>query len=135
MKIPSGAISRRTFLRGAAGGAVLAAAGGLPAWARPTGASHHRRKPDSLPFPHMPAGTPSMKEIKHIVVLMMENHSFDNLLGMVPHQLGGRHGIDGLTVNRHGHVTNSNPGKGAHKVHARHAPTPARPPTSPARPG
>src|SRR5437588_518679 len=83
----------------AAGGAVLAAAGGLPAWARPTGASHHRRKPDSLPFPHMPAGTPSMKEIKHIVVLMMENHSFDNLLGMVPHQLGGRHGIDGLTVN------------------------------------
>ena len=30
-----------------------------------------------------------MPEIQHIVVLMMENHSFDNLLGMVPHQVAG----------------------------------------------
>ena len=48
------------------------------------------RQPDSLPFPGKPAGTPSMPEIEHIVVLMMENHSFDNLLGMVPHQVPGR---------------------------------------------
>ena len=39
-----------------------------------------------------------MHEIKHVVVLMMENHSFDNLLGMVPHQVPGRAALDGLTV-------------------------------------
>jgi phospholipase C len=50
-----------------------------------------------------------MHQIKHIVVLMMENHSFDNVLGMVPNQLRGRETVDGLTVRR-GRVTNFNPG-------------------------
>jgi phospholipase C len=45
---------------------------------------------DRLPFPHLPAGTSSMRKIKHVVVLMMENHSFDNLLGMVPFRVPGR---------------------------------------------
>ena len=27
-----------------------------------------------------------MPEIRHIVVVMMENHSFDNILGMAGHQ-------------------------------------------------
>ena len=58
------------------------------------------RKPDSLPFPHLPAGHPSMPKIEHIVVLMMENHSFDNLLGMVPHELPGRALVDGFTRRR-----------------------------------
>ena len=49
-----------------------------------------------------------MHQIKHIVVLMMENHSFDNLLGMVPYQVRGRQNVDGLTVRR-GRVTNVNP--------------------------
>ena len=39
---------------------------------------------------------------------MMENHSFDNLLGMVPHQVKGRAQVDGLTV-KGGKVVNSNP--------------------------
>ena len=88
-------LTRRTLLSGAAGGAaVLAAQGALPAWARPVKHGHHLRRPDSLPFPHLPAGTPSMPEIRHIVVLMLENHSFDNLLGMVPHEVPGRALVD-----------------------------------------
>ena len=81
-------LTRRTLLRGAAGGAAVLASNGLPAWARPVTASLAGvRRPDSRPFPHLPAGHPSMPEIEHVVVLMMENHSFDNLLGMVPDQV------------------------------------------------
>ncbi len=41
-----------------------------------------------------------MPEIRHIVVLMMENHSFDNLLGRVPYEIPARRGLDGLTFRR-----------------------------------
>ncbi len=75
-------------------------AGGLPAWARPSGHRPRLRAPDSLPFPHLPAGTPSMGQIRHVVVLIMENHSFDNLLGRVPYELRDRRGLDGLTFRR-----------------------------------
>jgi phospholipase C len=117
--------TRRTALRAAAGGAGVLAVGALPAWARTVGGSAGRiRRPDSLPFPHLPAGTPSMPEIKHIVVLMMENHSFDNILGMVPFQVPGRADLDGLTVKR-GRIVNSNPGpKG--RVVANHASSPCQ---------
>ncbi len=37
-----------------------------------------------LPAPGQPAGTDLLPQIKHIVVLMMENHSYDNYLGMLP---------------------------------------------------
>ena len=36
-----------------------------------------------LPAPDQPAGTDLLPQIKHIVVLMMENHSYDNYLGML----------------------------------------------------
>ncbi len=67
-------------------------------WAQPV----VRRHPDSLPFPHLPAGTDTMPEIEHIVVLMMENHSYDNYLGML------RRG-DGFARGRRGGPANSNP--------------------------
>ena len=35
------------------------------------------------PEPSLPAGTDLLPQIKHIVVLMMENHSYDNYLGML----------------------------------------------------
>ncbi len=38
-------------------------------------------QPGERPDPSRPAGAESLPEIKHIVVLMMENHSFDNYLG------------------------------------------------------
>jgi phospholipase C len=41
-------------------------------------------QPGDLPRPDLPPGTDLIPEIKHIVVLMMENHSYDNYLGMLP---------------------------------------------------
>jgi phospholipase C len=62
------------------------------------------RPPNSLPFPGKPAGTPNDEmPFDHLVVVMMENHSFDNLLGALP-------GVDGLTLDGAGKATNSNPG-------------------------
>ena len=42
--------------------------------------TRHNR-PGDRPDPSRPAGTDMLPQIKHIVVLMMENHSFDNYLG------------------------------------------------------
>src|SRR5260370_38288245 len=36
-----------------------------------------------LPRPGRPAGLDLLPQIKHVVVLMMENHSYDNYLGML----------------------------------------------------
>jgi phospholipase C len=36
------------------------------------------------PQPARPAGTDLLPQIRHVVVLMMENHSYDNYLGMLP---------------------------------------------------
>ena len=36
------------------------------------------------PRPTLPAGIDLLPQIRHIVVLMMENHSYDNYLGMLP---------------------------------------------------
>jgi phospholipase C len=118
-------ITRRSLLAGAAGGAAVLATSGLPAWARPVARAGALRQPESLPFPGKPAGTPSMPEIEHIVVLMMENHSFDNLLGMVPHQVPGRGSVDGWRF-RHGKPTNSNPDVNHNRVIARPAISPCQ---------
>ena len=40
-------------------------------------------QPGERPQPSVPAGTDLLPQIKHIVVLMMENHSYDNYLGML----------------------------------------------------
>ena len=119
-------VTRRTLMQtAAAGGAAALAANGLPAWARPIVRATHLRHPGSRPFPHLPAGTASMPEIKHIVVLIMENHSFDNLLGMVPYQVPGRAGVDGLTRHR-GAFKNFNRATNGTKVFAQHASTPCQ---------
>ncbi|KDR76900.1 hypothetical protein GALMADRAFT_138940 [Galerina marginata CBS 339.88] len=60
------------------------------------------RGPGSLPNPRLPAGTDTMPEIEHIVLVMYENHSFDNVFGLL-----GRG--DGLPTSRDGTVTASNP--------------------------
>ena len=109
-----GRITRRALLAsGAAGAGGLAALAhaGLPAWARPVASAGALRKPDSRPFPGLPAGhpTPGLERIEHVVVLMLENHSFDNILGMVPHQVRGRHTLDGFRFGHHGRPINWNP--------------------------
>jgi len=71
-------------------------------------ARRHLRKRDaaqdaaSLPDPAKPPGTDLLPEVEHIVVLMMENHSFDNYLGLL-----GRG--DGLALDSSGRPTASNP--------------------------
>ncbi|HEY1831087.1 MAG TPA: alkaline phosphatase family protein [Acidimicrobiales bacterium] len=60
------------------------------------------RWPDSLPYPNLPAGVDTMPEIEHVVLVMLENHSFDNILGML-----GRG--DGYTLGAHGLPTATNP--------------------------
>ncbi|MFZ1995572.1 MAG: alkaline phosphatase family protein, partial [Solirubrobacteraceae bacterium] len=101
-----------------AGGAAALAYGSLPAWAKPVARVAGLRRPDSLPFPHRRAGTESLPQIKHVVVLMMENHSFDNLLGMVPFRVPGRANVDGFTV-KHGQPVDVNLDTDATKVLAR----------------
>jgi phospholipase C len=65
--------------------------------------------PESLSRPGQPAGTvDDAMPFDHIVVVMMENHSFDNLLGAVA--LSGQPEADGLTFDSGGRPTNTNPG-------------------------
>ena len=76
------------------------------------------RHPGSLPYPHLKAGTDTIPEIKHIVVLMMENHSYDNHLGML-----GRTGADGFTLGPNGKPTAQNPYPDGRIQHAFRMPT------------
>ena len=123
-------LTRRALLSAAGGGAAtLALSRGLPAWARPVAsAAAGIRRPDSLPFPTVPAGTPatSLKQIQHIVVVMMENHSFDNLLGLVRHEVPGREQLDGLRVGPRGLPTEFNLDPTGKRVYARVASSPCQ---------
>jgi len=51
--------------------------------------------PGERPRPDLPAGTDLIPQIKHIVILMMENHSFDNYLGTLGRGDGLPLGTDG----------------------------------------
>ena len=79
-------------------GLALPSAMPTSAWAAP------RRKPDSLTFPKAPEGTDTIPQIEHIVVLMMENHSYDDYLGML-----GRG--DGFRLDRDGRADGRQPGR------------------------
>ena len=57
-------------------------------WVRPC-------RPGDRPDPSRPAGTDMLPQIKHIVILMMENHSFDNYLGTLGRGEGFPLGDDG----------------------------------------
>ena len=45
--------------------------------------TRHASPAGPRPRPDLPPGTDLLPQIKHIVVLMMENHSYDNYLGML----------------------------------------------------
>jgi phospholipase C len=64
--------------------------------------SVHRRakraaasRPGQLPDASVPTGTDMLPQVKHIVVLMMENHSFDNYLGTLGRGEGFPRGENG----------------------------------------
>ena len=103
--------SRRGILKA---GLVAGALAGSGAW---TFASK-LQQPGELPYPHLPAGTDTIPQIEHIVVLMMENHSYDNKLGMLR-----RPGADGFRLNRDGRPTATNPYADGRIQHAFRMPT------------
>jgi phospholipase C len=94
-----------------AGGAIVApsALSNLSAFPAPTPSI--RRAPGSLPNPKLPAGTVNEAlPFDHIVIVMQENHSFDNYFGMLP--LRGQPLADGFTFNADGVPLNDNPVQG-----------------------
>ncbi|HTZ65285.1 MAG TPA: alkaline phosphatase family protein [Solirubrobacteraceae bacterium] len=105
------ALTRRSFLRygGSVGAAVASMSGSSAFWRTALAAGRRLRAPDSLPNPKVPAGTVDEGlPFDHIVVVMMENHSFDNLLGDLAHS--GQPRAHGLKFNRRGEALDSNPG-------------------------
>ncbi len=124
-------LSRRSLLRAGAALGVYLAAGGCRRPSRPgrrppgttpgpsaTPGHGPRRAPGSLPHPQLPGGTDSLPQIDHIVVLMLENHSYDNFLGMLR-----RPGADGLRLGGDARPTASNPYPDGRVQHAFHMPT------------
>jgi phospholipase C len=104
-------VSRRGVLKaGLAAGAVA----GTGAW-RSAGPV---RKPGSLPYPDLTAGTDTIPQIENVVVLMMENHSYDNRLGMLR-----RRGADGFRIGRDGRPAATNPYADGKIQHAFRMPT------------
>ena len=92
----SGGVSRRGLLKA---GAIAAAVAPAASWRRSNpdrllaSGRAGLRRPGSLPDPRLPAGTDTIPQIEHIVVVMMENHSYDNHLGMLR-----RPGADGFRL-------------------------------------
>ncbi len=115
MSDAAGGLTRRSFL--AAGAVAAAAAACSSSGSKASGGAsrtssgpttttippHRRRGPGERWDPNKPEGTDLLPQIEHVVVVMMENHSFDNYFGML-----GRG--DGFTLGPDGKPTNSNPG-------------------------
>jgi phospholipase C len=76
----------------------------------------HLREPGSLPDGNLLPGTDTLPGIEHIVMLMLENHSFDNIWGML-----GRG--DGFDLDASGNPTATNPYGNGSIQHAFHMPT------------
>jgi phospholipase C len=123
---PGPVVSRRTLLgMAAAGGAGMALGGRVLGSAERGRGTLERssqltaatiRQPGSLPNPAAAPGTEHLPEIKNIVVVMMENHSFDNMLGM-----SGRG--DGFPLGHDGLPTSACPNGQGGLVHAFHMPS------------
>ena len=77
-------LSRRRFLGLAGAAGALAASGGLRAVAQAANGPAH--KPGPVP-------APDASGIEHIVVVMMENRSFDHFLGWLPGADGKQAGL------------------------------------------
>ncbi len=97
-----GALGAGAVLAGVAGDGVLR--GIESAWATAPQHPNWRglRAPGSRPFPHLPEGIDTLPKIEHIIVLMMENHSYDDHFGML-----GRG--DGFRLDRTRRPLDANP--------------------------
>ncbi len=85
---PSLSLSRRDLLRdaGLLGLSFMAGSCGEGQAAMPTASPSAR--PGVRPAPRLPEGTDILSQVDHIIVLMMENHSFDSYFGMLDPSVG-----------------------------------------------
>ncbi len=115
-------ISRRSFLVGSSAAAAAAVTLGACSSSKSTtsaGTTIPRttttttkiRRVGERPDPSKPEGTDLIPHIEHVVVLMMENHSYDNYFGLL-----GRG--DGFTVDKNGKPTASNDDAAGNAVRA-----------------
>jgi phospholipase C len=94
-------VSRRAVLGGALAGAVTVGLSGGRAGAT-IASANGRPRPGQLPNPKAPPGTDQLPEITAIVAVMMENHTYDSVLGLLPRG-------DGFRLDRKDQPTNRNP--------------------------
>src|SRR5271163_1257183 len=104
--------SRRSLLAAGLGTASAAAAASALGSLGPVGATLVQasalRGPGALYYPSLPVGQyTGAFPVDHIVLVMQENHSFDNYLGMLP--VSGQPLADGFTFNRSEEPINWNP--------------------------
>src|SRR5271156_2905907 len=104
--------SRRSLLAAGLGTASAAAAASALGSLGPVGAALSQaatlRGPGRLHYPSLPVGQyTGAFPFDHIVLVMQENHSFDNYLGMLP--VSGQPLADGFTFNKWGEPKNWNP--------------------------
>ena len=111
---------RRSVLRAGLGAASAAAAVSAlgPLGASVAGAASSPRGPGAVPFPSLPLGQyTGALPFDHLVLVMQENHSFDNYLGMLP--VSGQPKADGFTFNQAEEPLNWNP-LGSERMYAYH---------------
>ena len=112
-----GALGGATWLgRAAAGGGP----GGLPG---PAVSAPALRLPGSRPEPSLAVATDMLPGIDHFVILMLENHSYDNLFGMLGRGPGQTPRGDGFTIGANGLPTATNPYSDGRVQHAFRMPT------------
>ncbi len=140
---PRDRLTRRRFLVSGAGalaaGTVAGRLARADAWTRPVSSLTYPlpsqaqalrvlgrstlRSPDTLPAPAIAAGVDTMPAIEHVVVLMLENHSYDNFLGMLGRGRGQAPRGDGFTLASDGYPTASNPYPDGRQLRAFRMPT------------
>ncbi len=104
MKHPLDPLSRRQFLRlSAATGGAFALGGAASPLARAAIATSPKTASAAMTASSLPA--PGVSGIQHIVVLMMENRSFDSFLGWLPGANGSQSGLTYHDSAGVGHAT------------------------------
>ncbi|MEO6886576.1 MAG: alkaline phosphatase family protein [Jatrophihabitantaceae bacterium] len=116
--------NRRSILKAGLGMGAVAVAGALPLGldsAAHADTPSTLRRPNSLPFPGKAVGKSTGEfPFDHLVIVMQENHSFDNYFGMLP--LRGQPAADGFSFDADGKPTNATPVNGK-SMRAYHQPS------------
>jgi phospholipase C len=81
------------------------------------------RRAGERPFPAQPEGTNTVPQIDHFLVLMMENHTYDNYLGMLGRGAAQQPRGDGFTLGPDGRPTAACPYPDGRIQHAFRMPT------------